>query len=119
MQGAVRMTDEMINKAVSRFAKEIERVYARRLDRVLLFGSCARGDYDRESDIDVMVLLNMQEKEVQLERSRIAHIANQIDSEFDYDILLAPVVQSRDVFMKYRNVLPFYKNVQKEGVVYV
>jgi predicted nucleotidyltransferase len=112
------MTKEIINQAVSAFTKEIEKTYGSSLARVFLFGSCARGDYDAESDIDVMVLLKLSEDDVQRERGTIADIADQIDSDFDYDILLAPVAQSKDVFMKYQNVLPFYKNVQKEGVVY-
>lgn len=112
------MTKEMINQAVSAFTKEIEKIYGNSLGRVFLFGSCARGDYDSDSDVDVMVLLKLSEEDVQRERSRIADIADQIDSDFDYDILLAPVIQSSDVFMKYRNVLPFYRNVQNEGVVY-
>lgn len=36
----------MINQAVSAFTKEIEKAYDSSLDRVFLFGSCARGDYD-------------------------------------------------------------------------
>ena len=35
-----------------------------KLDRVILFGSYARGDFTPESDIDIMVILNCSEEEL-------------------------------------------------------
>ena len=112
------MTQELIERAVNKFADETKSAYGDKLNQIILFGSCARGDYDNESDIDVMVLLNVPAGDIEHERSRIADISSQVDSDLDYDVLMAPVVQSSVVFSKYKNVMPFYINIQKEGVVY-
>lgn len=39
-------------------ANELRTLYGRRLKRVVLFGSCARGDAGPESDIDLLVVLD-------------------------------------------------------------
>jgi predicted nucleotidyltransferase len=36
----------------------LEGIYGRRLRDVLLFGSYARGDFDAESDVDILVVLD-------------------------------------------------------------
>ena len=82
-------------------------------------GSCARGDYDDESDVDIMILLDVPQEEIPAERGKTVRISSKLDEEFDYDILFAPVVESKDVFMKYQNAMPFFSNVMKEGKVYV
>ena len=51
------MTREMISKSVEELTKKTKSIYGDRLKEVILFGSCARGDYTDESDIDVMILL--------------------------------------------------------------
>ena len=45
------MTKDMINKAVSRFVDEIKELYGDKFHQVILYGSCARGDYEEGSDI--------------------------------------------------------------------
>ena len=80
-----------------------------------MYGSCARGDYQVDSDIDIMLLMNVDRESLAEERRKIFAIADRID--LDYDVVLAPVLQSIDVFNNYLPVSAFYQNVQKEGVL--
>ena len=43
-----------------RFRKALDEMYGDRLDRVVLFGSRARGDAHAESDYDVAVFLHVE-----------------------------------------------------------
>ncbi|MBQ9504489.1 MAG: nucleotidyltransferase domain-containing protein [Lachnospiraceae bacterium] len=113
------MTKELINRAVSRYVEEARNTYGTKLYQVILFGSCARGDYDDESDVDIMILLDVPREDIPKERDKTAKISSKLDIEFDYDVLFAPVVESKDVFMKYQNAMPFFSNVMKEGKTYV
>ena len=113
------MTKELINKAVSRYTEEAKSIYGSKLYQVILFGSCARGDYDEESDIDIMILLDVPREAIPDERSKMAAISSKLDEEFDFDVLFAPIVESKDVFMKYKNVMPFFSKVETEGHAYV
>ena len=84
------------------------------LDRVILFGSYARGDYDSESDIDFCILADIPREEAVKWRRDINKRISGID--LDYDILVSLHVISSSMFYNHIDVLPFYKNVLQDGV---
>lgn len=45
------------------FAERVRARWGDQLERVAVFGSCARGDVSDESDVDVIVVLHMDTKE--------------------------------------------------------
>ena len=112
------MNKELIDTVVTRYAEEIKKKYGSKLYQVILYGSCARGDYDNESDIDIMVLLNVPQEQVKYERKEARTVANNLDKEFGFNVLIMPTVQSREHFKKYENVLPLFSNINKEGIFY-
>jgi predicted nucleotidyltransferase len=42
---------------LNRFASQVRRVYGERLERIVLFGSRARGDHKPDSDYDIAVFI--------------------------------------------------------------
>lgn len=112
------MNKELIDKAIGRFTQETKELYGDKLRRVILFGSCARSDFKEDSDIDVMVLLDVVQDMIGVERDKIKSVVHKLDAEFDYEILWAPVVQSEETFNKFLPVMPFYQNVMREGIRY-
>ena len=108
------MTEEKIHIVIESFVKEARKIYGPKLQEIILYGSCVRGDFKVDSDIDVLVLLNVSSEEISMERKRILDFTDRLD--LDYDVVLAPVFQSFQVFEKYRTVSVFYQTVQKEGV---
>jgi predicted nucleotidyltransferase len=86
-----------------------------KLEKVYLFGSYARGDYDDESDIDIMVLADIAPEEANKTREKIHDHTGDIDLE--YDVVTCLHITCSAIFHKYINVLPYYMNVQREGVV--
>ena len=81
-----------------------------------LYGSYARGDYDKYSDIDLLITLNISDKEIIKYRKQIVNITNAILKK--YDIMVSIVMVPLDRFMQYSKVLPFYRNILKEGINY-
>ncbi len=108
------MTEEKIREIVERFATEAKRIYGTSLRNVILYGSCARGDFEQDSDIDIMVLLDAPQEEMGIERKKILEVSNQLD--WDYDVVLTPVFQNYQLYQKYMSVSKYYQNVQREGV---
>lgn len=53
------MIEEKIRKVTEKFALEAKKLYGTALRQVILYGSCARGDFGKDSDIDIMVLLDV------------------------------------------------------------
>lgn len=108
------MTEEKIRVVVEKFAEESKKIYGVKLQGIILYGSCARGDFEEDSDIDILVLLDVPADEINRERKRILDVSDRLD--LDYDVVLAPVFQNYQLYEKYRAVSVFYQNIQKEGV---
>jgi predicted nucleotidyltransferase len=65
---------------LARFRKTLEEIYGSRIDRVVLFGSRARGDAGPDSDYDVAVFLHdMTDRFAEL--NRLADIGTEICNE--------------------------------------
>jgi len=103
-----------LQKIMNAFTAECKALFGDKLHNVLLFGSCARGEYNGDSDIDVMVILKMDDTEARRQLGIICEIAYEIDAK--YDVLLSPVVQSENNFNKYGKLPGFHNNVMREGV---
>lgn len=85
-----------------------------KLCSVILYGSYARGDYDDESDIDVMALVDMEKEELSAYRRQIVNYS--CDLDLKYDVVLSIKLQDKATFDRWGAVLPFFKNVKREGV---
>lgn len=108
------MTEEKIKEVMAKFSEAAKEIYGAKLYKIILYGSCARGDYEQDSDIDIMVLLDVPQETIGLERKRILDVADKLD--WDYDVVLTPVFLNYKIYQKYMPVSKFYQNVQKEGV---
>ena len=75
------MTPANIATAVNSYREKVRRLLADKLDSIYLFGSVARGDYTPVSDIDVMLILNMNDDEIRKTRSGLAKIGSDLGLE--------------------------------------
>lgn len=97
------------------YVEILKDIYKEALVKVILFGSYARGDYNEDSDIDIMVLLDVPPKK---ERKRIKELIGMtFDFNLDNNVDIQPIPKSIYTFKKWENVLPFYMSVKNEGVV--
>lgn len=108
-------TKTMLDTVLKKTSAELSNLFGNNLESIILYGSYARNDYDDESDIDVMALVDMDKSALSEYRRTVSNIANEIDLK--YDVLLSIKLQDKSTFNKYRDILPFYKNVVKEGVL--
>ena len=104
--------DEIIGRVVA-FSKE---VFGEKFQSVILYGSYARGDYDEESDIDIMIMVDMSREELSKYRSIFSEFFSNINLE--NEVFLTSKLQSKSYFNQWQNVMPFYQNVMREGIMY-
>ncbi len=104
----------VVHDLLKQYVKEIKKIYGLSLQKIILYGSYARGDYVQDSDIDIMILVNMSDEEIFRKRHELSDIT--FDYNFDYDIQIMPVVKNMEHFNHWIGAYPFYNNVQKEGV---
>ncbi|HEX9837015.1 MAG TPA: nucleotidyltransferase domain-containing protein [Alphaproteobacteria bacterium] len=91
----------------------LQTVFGQRLDRVILFGSRARGDADPDSDIDVMIVLKEPSEAIGLDRDRCSVVT--ADISLKYGAVISTILT--DDGRLARSGLPLYRNVRREGVV--
>lgn len=81
---------------------------------VILYGSYARGVQKKDSDIDILILIN-KEKITYSDEKRIKYPLYEL--EFETGTVISPVIFSRNDWEIRHKVTPFYKNVTREGIL--
>lgn len=104
-----------IQSAINEFVIECKKKLGSRLKRVILYGSYARGDYNNSSDIDILVLTDYEPEEFYAVLKKISNIT--YDIELKYDVILTPLINNLYNFNNSLESIPFYTNIQKEGVI--
>ena len=104
-----------VQKIVNDFLKKVEEVLGNRLRKIILYGSYARGDYNRSSDIDIMILTDLDNAEIEQYRNTISDIA--FDMELETGFIISPLIKNIEKYNDRIDVIPFYMNVNKEGVI--
>jgi predicted nucleotidyltransferase len=91
-----------------------ERIFGDRLRSVILYGSYARGDYDDGSDIDVMVLADVDRTLLRPYADALIDSAWELGME--HDIFISISLNNASHFHEWRDEIPFYRNVWNEGM---
>lgn len=107
-------TENQLMKITTSVADEAKRILTEKLDAVILYGSYARGDYDDESDIDILVRIKCSKDELSSYRRSFTHCASELSLE--YGITVSVQLTDTESFDKYKDCLLYYKNIQKDGV---
>lgn len=105
---------KVIDNIINNFTNKVRELLGDRVKKIILYGSYARGDYKQSSDIDIMILTDLNFEEIEKYRDEISDIA--FDIELESGIVISPVIKNIDRYNERVNIVPFFKNVQKEGV---
>lgn len=106
---------QTVQSLIEKYVSEIKKIYGTHLRQIILYGSYARGDYGPDSDIDIMILLDISDLELKAYGQTLSYMTYDFNLENDLDI--KPIAKSETHFNKWSANYPFYANVEKEGVV--
>ena len=90
---------------------ELLAIYDQDIKSIILYGSVARGTATSESDIDIAVIVTHETK---AQHDQLLDL--ETDLNLKYDVVLSVIIIDADNFKTWRNTLPFYKNVRKDGI---
>ena len=100
-----------IKKILGEFRAEVEKLYSNKLKSIILYGSWARGDATKESDIDLLIVLEgkvIPGREV----DRMINIITDINLKYDVLLTVYPISEK-----DYSTVnSPLLINVRREGL---
>ena len=79
-----------------------------------MYGSYASGDYSATSDVDIVALVDGERETLQQKLKQVWDKSSEL--EIECETILSPTVIPCDEFEKYRESLPYYKNIEREGI---
>lgn len=107
----MKKLNDRLRKILGELREHFEELYGDRLVEMVLYGSQARGDANRESDIDVLVVLKGPVRSA-AEIDRTLDII--ADLSLEYNVLVSCVFMDEHHFITRAG--PFLRNVRREGV---
>lgn len=107
-------TKDTLNELLQKFKSEAEKVFGSKLQDMILYGSYARGDNTDESDIDVMLIVDISPDDELNSAVQLSDIV--VDLNLEFDVVLSPLVESKEKYEKYKHINPLFVNVEKEGI---
>ena len=84
---------DAVRDTIYQFSQQIKKLFGQHVSKIIVYGSYARGDYQND----------------------VYDIAFEIEMSTGIDI--SPVVKNETQYEYWVDVLPYYRNVQEEGVV--
>lgn len=106
------LTPDQLRTLSAEVKQAITDLYGDRLDRVVLYGSYARGDYHAESDVDYLVVL--RDEVVKSYREILVMSGPLSDISDAHNVLVS--VKPTSLFKYLNSELFFYEDVRREGI---
>lgn len=109
--GILEINQHVYKDAIIFFANNLKSTLSDNLIQLILFGSQARGESNKDSDYDFLVILKKKDKEF-INKLRAVEL-NFMDT---FDSLAACLVYEETEWEKRKN-FPIGKNIRREGII--
>lgn len=106
-------SDKELMTTVKAMISNLTEIYGGTIEKIVLYGSYARGTQTEESDVDIALLLNKDPEKRATEKM----IKNVAQHELECGRVLSVVEIQESKFDVWKSSLPFYMNIDKEGIV--
>lgn len=105
---------EQLEYITSSVAEQAKIIFGSKLYDVILYGSYARGNFTEWSDVDIMILADVDELTAKKLDKELTHCL--LDLDYRMNLLLSIIVVPLSRFEYFKEDYPFYIDVSKEGV---
>ena len=109
------LTNEIIINVKKEAVDSVCRLMGMDLTEAILYGSCARGDYHEDSDIDIALITKCGRMEAKKYDDGLDEIASQLAMK--YFAVVNFVCLPYDEFMEKRKWYLYFRNITEDGEV--
>ena len=95
----------------------VSKLLGKKLHAAILFGSYARGDYDEGSDVDIALIIDCPRVRINEYLDGLVDIACEAGLEYGAVVSFSSI--PLEEYRKWLPVLPFYQNIDREGVRFI
>ena len=101
------------NQLLMKYIEGVKKIYGSNIDRIILFGSFARGEQREDSDIDIMILLKVSDEEAKKYQKELFDVT--YDFNMDNDVEINPMAHNVHLFEKWVDAVSIFLEYQKRG----
>lgn len=99
-------------QALERFVYQVREMLGKNISSIRLYGSKARGDFHKDSDIDVAILVKRVDYKM---KSEVSNIAFEIGLQ--YNVFISPrVLPVHFLTARIWRITPFIKNLKADSI---
>ena len=99
---------------VLRLHEALKPLFPGQTPEVILFGSYARREAEEGRDVDLLVLVDASREEIAQKNWQVGSAAAEL--LLDYGVVVSPIVENRAYYRANAQTLPFFRNIDREGV---
>lgn len=109
------LTHEIVEKIKMEAPDMVRNFMEKDLVKVILYGSCARGDYKASSDVDIALLMRGTRTDSWKYTDQIDETATELASR--YFAVVNFVLLPYDEFEEKKSWYGYFKNIEQEGIL--
>ena len=109
----LRLNQNIIERVKSESVLLICNAMDKDIRKIILYGSCSRGDFSDDSDIDIALVVACDRMEINKYADLLAEIATKLAVE--HLAIVNFVCLPEKEFEERREWYPYYKNIDREG----
>lgn len=114
MNGLI-LDERTINNVKIEAAKLVSELIQDELAEVILYGSCARGDYTDDSDVDIALIMKCDRLEAKKYDDALAGVATTLAMK--YFVIVNFVCLPYEEFVEKKTWYAYFRNIDREGEV--
>lgn len=93
---------KVMQDLIEQYIEAVKKIYGSHVRQIILYGSYARGDFRSDSDVDIMILLDLSDLELKAYRQQLSYMT--YDFNMDHDLDIKPIAKSEAHF-EYSNAI--------------
>lgn len=109
------LNDKVLSAIKQEATIMVKELFGQDLVEIILYGSCARGDYSEDSDVDIALLTKSDRMKGQMYNSGLAAIATELAMK--YFAIVNFVCIPYEEYIEKKSWYTYFRNIEIEGEV--